>query len=284
MRLIVGWCLGNRPVVLLFALIFMGAGIASVFRLNQELLPSIEFPSVFILIPEPGAGPEVVDRDVTQPAINNLKGVAGLKHIISTSSQGFSQVEADFSLDSLLKDDVDAVNQRMSRLQLPSSAGKPVVQTFNFNAVPTMTYSLAATDGGLVRATNEANDVILPALDGASDTAEVKVSGGEQTSITITLDPAQLAARGISPAQVQQALTTNQVDLPAGATLRAGTTLPIEVVGSIRNIDDLRNFVIGAQSSAGTPGAAIAGASAATSVAPGPALPGVASAPVRLGD
>ena len=54
MRLIIGWCLGNRPVVLLFALIAMGAGLVSVFRLNQEFLPSVEFPTVFILTTEPG--------------------------------------------------------------------------------------------------------------------------------------------------------------------------------------------------------------------------------------
>src|SRR5215471_8308015 len=91
MRLIIGWCLGNRPVVLLFTLIAMGAGLVSVFRLNQEFLPSVAFPTVFILTTEPGAGPEVVDRDVTQPTVSNLEGLTDLKHVISTSSQGFSE-------------------------------------------------------------------------------------------------------------------------------------------------------------------------------------------------
>jgi len=284
MRVIIRWCLSNRPVVLLFALIVMAAGLVSVFRLNQEVLPSVEFPAVYILITEPGAGPEVVDRDVTQPTVSNLKGLTNLKHVISTSSQGFSEVEADFSLDSSLKDDADAVSQRMSRLALPSSAGKPLIQTFNFTAVPTMTYSLAATDGGLLRATNEANNVILPALDGANDTAQIKVVGGEQTGITITLDPDRLAAKGISPAQVQQALAANQVDLPAGATLRAGTTLPVEVLGSLRTADDLRNFVIGLAPPSPTAGATGQAASTVSPGSPTAALSSFAGVPVKLGD
>ena len=284
MRPIIRWCLGNRPVVLLFALIFMGAGLVSVFRLNQELLPSIEFPAVYILITEPGAGPEVVDRDVTQPTVSNLKGLSGLKHVTSTSSQGFSEVAAEFSLDSSLKDDADAVSQRMSRLQLPSGAGKPIIQTFSFTAIPTMTYSLAATDGGLLRATKEANDVILPALDGANDTAQVKVSGGEQSGITITLDPDRLAAKGLSPGQVQQALAANQVDLPAGATLRAGTVFPVEVLGSLRTAEDLRSFVVGFESPFSPAGASSPGASAPSLGSPTPVSPALSAIPVKLGD
>jgi len=79
--------------------------------------------------------------------------------------------------------------------------------TFNFSAVPTMTYSLAAKDGDLVRATKEANDVILPALNGAKGAAQIKVSGGDSRQVLVTLDGQKLASRGISAEQVQQALT-----------------------------------------------------------------------------
>ena len=61
MQAIVRWCLANRAVVVLFSLILMGAGTFSIFRINQELLPSVEFPGVFVLVPETGAGPQQVD-------------------------------------------------------------------------------------------------------------------------------------------------------------------------------------------------------------------------------
>src|SRR5215471_4998554 len=268
MQAIVRWCLGNRAVVVLFSLILMGAGVISIFRINQELLPSVEFPSVFVLVTEPGAGPEQVDRDVTQPLIQNLTGLPNTSHITTNSSQGFSQVEVSFALDSSLKDDLDNLNQRLSQVQLPGNAGKPIVQTFDFSAVPSMTYSLAATDGNLARATREANDVIVPALNGAQDSAQIKVSGGAQTSVAITLDSTRLAAQGVSVQQVQQALGSAQVDMPAGESLQADRSVPVEVLGSVKSVDDLKALVVGSpatlpRGAAGVTGEAGGGGAAA---------------------
>ncbi|HXM57826.1 MAG TPA: efflux RND transporter permease subunit [Candidatus Dormibacteraeota bacterium] len=245
MRAIVRWCLGNRAVVVLFSLILMAAGTVSIFRINQELLPSVEFPAVFILVPEPGASPQQIDRDVSQPAVRALSGLPRARHVNTSSSQGFSQVSVQFDLDSSLKDDLDAVNQRLQQLQLPAAAGKPVVQTFDFSAVPSMTYSLAAKDGDLVRATREANDVIVPALTGAQGAAQIKVSGGAASTVTITLDGARMAARGVSVQQVQQALGAAQVDAPAGESLQADRSLPVEVLGTVKTIDDLKALPVG---------------------------------------
>jgi len=253
MHVIVRWCLGNRAVVVLFSLILMGAGTYSIFQLNQELLPSVEFPSVFILVPEPGAGPQQVDRDVSQPLTSALTGLPRARHISAASSQGFSQVSIAFDLDSSLKDDLDAVNQRLQQAQLPVAAGKPVVQTFDFNAVPSITYSLAAKDGDLARATREANDVIVPALTGAQGAAQVKVSGGARPTVSVTLDGAKLASHGLSVPQVQQALGAAQVDVPAGESLQADRSLPVEVLGSLKTVDDLRALPVGVVPGAGRP-------------------------------
>ncbi|HKA13199.1 MAG TPA: efflux RND transporter permease subunit [Candidatus Dormibacteraeota bacterium] len=245
MQAVVRWCLGNRAVVVLFSLILMGAGVLSIFRINQELLPSVEFPSVFVLVTEPGAGPEQVDRDITQPLIQNLTGLPNASHITTNSSQGFSQIEVSFALDSSLKDDLDNLNRRLSQVQLPSNAGKPIVQTFDFSAIPSMTYSLAATDGDLARATREANDVIVPALNGAQDAAQIRVSGGAQTAVAITLDSAKMTAHGVSVQQVQQALGSAQVDMPAGESLQADRTVPVEVLGSVKSVDDIKRLIVG---------------------------------------
>ena len=245
MRRVIAWCLGNRPVVLLFAILFMGAGIFSIFRLNQELLPSIDFPSVFIVTGDPGANPAVIDRDISSPLSNALNGLPHAQHIFATSSQSFSQVQVQFTVDSNTKDDLDAVNQRLSQVQLPAGTGKPLVQTFSFSAAPSIIYSLAAADGKLSRATLEAQTVIAPALQGAQGVAQVKVVGGEQNAVTITLDPARLAARGLATFQVTQALQGAQVDLPAGESLDGNRVVPVEVLSALHTAADLRALPVG---------------------------------------
>ena len=245
MRRIIAWCLGNRPVVILFGILFMGAGIISIFRLNQELLPPVDFPSVYIVTSDAGANPAVVDRDISIPQSNALNGLPHAQHVFASSSQGFSEIQVQFNVDSNTKDDLDAVNQRLSQVQLPAGVGKPLVQTFSFSAVPSIIYSLAAADGNLSRATHEANTVIGPALQGAQGAAQVKVVGGEQNAITITLDPAKLAADGLAPFQVAQALQADQVDVPAGESLNGNRIVPVEVVSALHTAADLRAVPVG---------------------------------------
>ncbi|MGH7870161.1 MAG: efflux RND transporter permease subunit, partial [Candidatus Dormibacteraceae bacterium] len=239
MSTVVRWCLTNRTVVILFSLILLVAGGISTFQINQELLPSIEVPSVFVLVSEPGAGPEQIDQDVTQPLIKGLTGLPQEQHTNSTSSQGFSQVSIDFNLNSTLKDDQDAVNRALPQIVLPSTAAKPQVQTFSFSSFPSMTYALEAKDGDLARITQEANNVIMPALNGASGGAQIKVSGGAQSEVTITLDPSRLAANKVSIQEVQQALSASHVDMPAGESTSGDKSLPVQVLGTLKNIDDL---------------------------------------------
>jgi HAE1 family hydrophobic/amphiphilic exporter-1 len=157
LRPIIRWCLSNRSVVVLLTIILMAGGVVSATQLNQQLLPNISFPAAFILVPEPGAGPDQVDRDVAQPISAALTGLPGGKHVMTTSSPGFSEISVIFDYGTNLKTDVDNVNQKLSQVQLPSNVGKPLVQTFDANSTPTMVYSLAARDGDLARITQEAN-------------------------------------------------------------------------------------------------------------------------------
>src|SRR5262249_31276546 len=240
--------------------------------------------AVFVTDTEPGAGPEQFDRHVPQPLIQNLTGLPNISHITTNSSQGFSQVEVSFALDSSLKDDLDNLNRRLSQVQLPSNAGKPIVQTFDSSAIPSMTYSLAATDGDLARATREAHDVIVPALNGAQDAAQIRVSGGAQTAVAITLDSAKMTARGVSVQQIQQALGSAQVDMPAGESLQADRTLPVEVLGSVKSVDDIKRLIVG--SSAPQAGISQSASQAAAGQPPDQAALSVRapSTPVLLGD
>jgi HAE1 family hydrophobic/amphiphilic exporter-1 len=269
LRPIIRWCLSNRSVVVLLTLILMAGGVVSVTQLNQQLLPNISFPAAFILVSEPGAGPDQVDRDVAQPISAALTGLPGGKHVQTTSSQGFSEISVIFDYGTNLKTDVDNVNQKLAQVQLPSTVGKPLVQTFDANTSPTMVYSLAARDGDLARITQETNTVILPALNGASGLAKLTVSGTAERQVSITLDPLKMAAHGVSAQAVQQALKAAQVDLPVGTTTQAGKTLPVQVVGTANSAADLKKLVVSGPSAGSSgPSASVSSESASPATAP----------------
>jgi HAE1 family hydrophobic/amphiphilic exporter-1 len=146
-----------------------------------------------------------------------------------------------------------------------------LVQTFSFSAAPSIIYSLGAADGNLSRATLEAQTVIAPALQGAQGAAQVKVVGGERNAITITLDPARLAARGLATFQVVQALQAVQVDFPAGESLNGNRVVPVEVLSALHTAADLRAVPVGTAPSRSAPPAIVTLGDVATVVeAPAP--------------
>ena len=79
MQRIVRWCLKNKTVVILATVLLIGSGVYATTRLNQELLPDISFPIIIISTPVTGAGPDLVDEQVTQPVEDAINGVQGIE-------------------------------------------------------------------------------------------------------------------------------------------------------------------------------------------------------------
>jgi HAE1 family hydrophobic/amphiphilic exporter-1 len=75
MQRIIRWCLKNNSVVILATLLLIGSGAYATTQLNQELLPDISFPIINISPPVVGAGPDLVDEQVTQPVEDAISGV-----------------------------------------------------------------------------------------------------------------------------------------------------------------------------------------------------------------
>jgi HAE1 family hydrophobic/amphiphilic exporter-1 len=245
MRTFVGFCLANRSVVILFAALLMAAGAVSLVQMDQELVPSIDLPTVYVDTAQPGAAPAVVDRGISLPLSNALRPLPRVTGVSTQSAQGFSTVAVRFDLDSSLQADVDAVDRRLAQLTLPAGAGRPLVQTFSVTETPAITYSLAATDGDLVRATREANNVIAPAIRRAAGVSQVRVAGGARQQATVSVDATQLAASGLTLDQVVRALRADQVDVGAGELPSGTQTVPLEVRGGFATADEVRNAIVG---------------------------------------
>ena len=99
MERIVSWCLRNKSVVFLATILLIASGIFATTRLNQELLPDIEFPIITVSTPVPGAGPDAVDEQVTRPIEGAIQGIENIEAIQANSAQGFSVIIVEFDLD-----------------------------------------------------------------------------------------------------------------------------------------------------------------------------------------
>src|SRR5215208_4502875 len=277
MERIVRWCLGNKSVVILATILLIGSGVYATTRLNQELLPDISFPVITISTPVAGAGPDLVDEQVTQPVEGAINGVTGIEAVQSTSSQGFSVVVVEFELDADTEEAEADLQAALEGIELPSQAGEPEVKSQSSSQFPILTLSLAARDRELADLTGYAEDEVVPSIEEVDGVASVDVIGGAEKRIQVDLDPDKIKEKGLSTDAVVGALSGAEVDAPVGSVTVNGRETPVNTTSELGEISALEDLPVGV--AGGDPSALPAGVPDAASAPPGGAPAGAPTGP-----
>ena len=192
------------PLVILASLLL---GIYAVIALPREEEPQIIVPMIDVFVEMPGASPAEVEQRVTRPLEKLLWEVPGIEYLYSTSSQGRAMVIARF----LVGEDEDAalvrLNQKLasSRGLLPPGASPPLVQARSIDDVPVMALTLWGARYDDVQLRQLAGQ-LQESLKEIPDISEITVIGGRPRQVSVEIDPAALAARGLDPLAVHGAL------------------------------------------------------------------------------
>ena len=268
MEAIVRWCLKNRSVVFLATVILIAGGAYATTRLNQELLPDIEFPIITVSTPVPGAGPDVVDEQVTQPIENAVDGVEGIEGIQATSSSGFSVLVVEFSLDTDTKEAEAEINNSLDAVALPEQAEEPEVRSQSASEFPVMSVSLSAKNGNLTELTDYARNEAVPLIEDAEGVARADLVGGAERQIEVVLDPAKLKENDISADAVVGVISASAgVNTPVGEVKIDGLSTPVRATSELADAEALKKLPVG--TAGGAAASAGATARAPTGAAPG---------------
>ncbi|QIN81409.1 MMPL family transporter [Rubrobacter tropicus] len=283
MQAIVRWCLKNKSVVFLAAVILVAAGSYATTRLNQELLPDIEFPLITVSTPVPGAGPDLVDEQVTQPLQDSVEGIEGIESVQATSSPGFSVLVVEFGLDVDTEQAEDEINDAINGVSLPEQAVAPEVNRQSASQFPILNVSLSAKDGDLARVTEYAEDEAIPLIEDVEGVASADLVGGSERQIEVDLKPAELEERGIPAEAIIGAIQGSNVNAPVGDVSVEGLATPVRTTSELSTVEDLRDLPVGAAGApaapTGAPSGAPTGAPAGASAPPsGASAPAAASA------
>src|SRR5215207_8184799 len=246
MEAVVRWCLKNKSVVLLAAVILIASGVYATTRLNQELLPEIEFPIVTVSTPVPGAGTDLVEEQVTQPVEAAVDDVEGIESIQSTSSAGFSVILIEFSLDTDTKEAEADLNSALDGITLPQQAEEPEVQTQSASEFPIMNVSLSAEEGELSNLTNYARDEAVPLIEDVEGVASADLVGGAERRIEVELDPRRLEETGLSADAVVGAISgAAGVNTPVGEVEIDGLSSPMRTTSGLADAEALAELPVG---------------------------------------
>lgn len=237
----------QRAAVILLALILLVAGIVTAARMQTELFPNVSLNTVTIITPYPGASPNAVLRDVTKPIETAAGSVPGIETLISSSNQDTSVVTARFAYGTDLTAAETKISTAVAGLQFPPGVQKPQVSTIDFSAFPIIYYAIRASNPRLSLQGTYAlvQSSITPQLTSIPGVAAADVSGGVSRQVTVTLDPAKLAATGLTPDTVNAVLQANNVQIPTGAVTAGGRTQSVVTTASVGSLRALRALPLG---------------------------------------
>jgi hydrophobic/amphiphilic exporter-1 (mainly G- bacteria), HAE1 family len=282
--------IANRSVVALAAVTLVLIGAYLIPTLKQELLPSLFQPQITVTTAYPGASPEQVEQDVTNPLEQALLGLAGVTLTTSQSSEGFSfiSVSYDFGtdLDKAQQKLQEQVNQVQSSLPANVTPQLFAVNTDNFPII-TLSVSSSQDQQDLAVALNK---IVVPDLQSISGVGAVNVTGVRQQMVSVTLDLNKLLANNITVDQVQGALQANNITMPAGEVDSNGRIIAVRVGNTFHSIQDLKNLVVGVSLPTGQDGASLPtgqGSVSRSALRRAPSamqLPVATPVPIKLGD
>ncbi|MDR7118181.1 efflux RND transporter permease subunit [Caulobacter sp. BE254] len=236
------WAIKNPiPVLLLFVLLTI-AGISgfSSMRINDN--PDVDLPLVVVNASRPGAAPTELETQVTRLIEDSIAGLGQVRHISSTVGDGFSSTFIEFELGVDHERVTNDVRNAMSNLQssLPQDMQIPNVTRIDISGNPLITYVVQAPTLTPEQRSWFVDHDVSRALLAIKGIGEVNRQGGVSREIQVALDPDRLAARGVTAAEVSQALQSANADLPGGRVTVSGSERAIRTLGAANTVDQLR--------------------------------------------
>lgn len=237
----------NRPVlatVISILIVLMGA-IGFLF-LGVREYPSVDPPVVSVSTSYTGANADVIESQITEPLEESINGIAGIRSLTSSSSDGRSSITVEFELGVDMEAAANDVRDRVSRVtrSLPADIIPPVVSKSDADASPILIYTIQSNTRDLMNLSQVANDVFKERLQTVQGVSEVRIYGEKKYSIKLLLDPAKLAAYRLAPSDVQSAVTRENVDLPAGRIEGYNTELTLRTQGRLTTPEQFNNLII----------------------------------------
>ncbi len=211
----------RRPIgTSLLALAILLVGIAAWPLLPVAPLPQVDFPTIQVSASLPGANPETMAANVAQPLERQFSLIPGVSQMTSTSSQGSTQITLEFVLerdiDAAALDVQSAINAAAG--QLPGNLPSPPRFRKTNPADAAILVLAVQSDTLPLTAVNEYADTILAQqmsqLPGVGD---VGIGGEQKPSVRVQVDPAKLAALGMSLEQVRGVIANSTVSQPTGS-------------------------------------------------------------------
>jgi multidrug efflux pump len=239
----------RRPIATsLLAIGLMLAGLVAYRVLPVAPLPQVDFPTINVSATYSGVDPETAATSLAAPLERRFANIAGVNEITSVSQQNGARITLQFDLsrdiNGAARDVQAAINAASSELP-PGLPSPPTYRKANPNDLPVLILALTSDSVPLSVIYNQAEELLVPALSQVPGVSEVDVGGGARTAVRIQVDPAALAAMGLSIDNVRAVLQSQNKDEPKGAIDGDRISFTMNANDQLFSADQYKNLIIG---------------------------------------
>jgi len=237
----------RRPV--LSSMISLGlvlVGVIGYTRLPVREFPDADAPIVSVTVLLPGASPQVVESAVTDVLEEELSSVEGLRAMSSSSQEQLSTITLEFTLDREIESAAQDVRDKVSRVRglLPEDVEEPVVAKEEADAFPIMFLALTSKTYGLMELSDIADRQIKPRLQTIPGVSGAPIYGERRFAMRVWLSPGELAARGLTAQDVESAIRTRSVEIPAGRIESDRREFSVRYLGEMRTPGEFADLTV----------------------------------------
>lgn len=238
----------RRPVLAwVMTLVLILVGLVGGYRLPIQQYPRIERPYITIETQLPGAGPEIVEAQITRVIEDAVSGIEGVANITSISSTEDSKVTIEFTPDRSMDSATNDIRDRLSRSRenkLPDEASEPSLVKSRAEEKPIVTLALTSDTLQTNQLFDYATREIQKEIESITGVARVDVLGAGLYEMNIYLDPIRLAAYGITVSEVLTALKRQSIEKPAGKLISHNREYLVTTVANLEKPEEFENLVI----------------------------------------
>ncbi|MFW3371820.1 efflux RND transporter permease subunit [Aliarcobacter butzleri] len=235
----------SRPITTLmfvFALVFFGY--TQIQKMPIAFLPNVDYPVVSVITTYDQGSTEIIESKITDKIEEAISGISGIDIIRSDTSKNQSIVIAQFELSKPVEEAANDVRDKVSTVDLPTEADKPIIEKFSSSSAPIITLFLSTKLDNLDKLMLHANEVVKPILQSIEGVGKVEIAGFRDKIIKIYPNTTLLSKYNLDLNELALKIDEENIKKDGGRVVQEKEELNISIDSDAINVEQLENIKI----------------------------------------
>ncbi len=240
-------------VALLIIVIF---GVIAAIRIPVQMIPDLEVRTISIQTRWPGATPQDVEKEILIEQEEYLQNLPGLQRMLSAATTGEAVIELEFPFGTDINEALIRVNNALSQVPAyPENVDEPVLFTESFSANAFLYYTVTPQTGNprqlnMNMMRDFLDNEVRTKMERIPGVSQVELRGGAERQVQVLIDTAELAQRGLTLADVRDAIRSRNRDISAGDAESGKRRYLIRTLGRFAKVEDFEDLIIKSEGAA----------------------------------